>query len=368
MRGVSQQIEALEDELRGVDERLNDLLLQLPNIPDAKVPLGASEEDNVVVRTEGEPRPSISSRSPTGSWAKRWASSTSSAASSYPARASTCSRGRRPPAAGAHRLDARPPHHRSTATPRSTRPSWSSEACMVGTGQLPKFADNLYHDAEEDFWFIPTAEVPLTNLHRDEILEPGSLPRQLRGLHRLLPPREDERRPRRARHQARPPVRQGGDVQVRRAGDTRTTSWRRCWTTPRTSAAAWACPTASCSSAPATWASPPPRPTTSRCGRPAAASGWRSAPAPTAATSRRGGPTSATAPSRAPSRSSSTPSTAPAWPCPASLIAVLENYQQADGTVVVPEVLRPYMGGAEVIRAQTAPTIGVVEKRGKPSM
>ena len=47
---------------------------------------------------------------------------------------------------------------------------------LVGSGNLPKFADNLYHDVEEDYWFIPTAEVPLTNLHRDEILTPGTLP------------------------------------------------------------------------------------------------------------------------------------------------------------------------------------------------
>ena len=48
--------------------------------------------------------------------------------------------------------------------------------CMVGSGNLPKFADNLYHDEEDDFWFVPTAEVPITNLHRDEIIMPGSLP------------------------------------------------------------------------------------------------------------------------------------------------------------------------------------------------
>jgi seryl-tRNA synthetase len=48
--------------------------------------------------------------------------------------------------------------------------------CMVGSGNLPKFADNLYHDEEDDFWFVPTAEVPLTNLHRDEIIPPGVLP------------------------------------------------------------------------------------------------------------------------------------------------------------------------------------------------
>jgi seryl-tRNA synthetase len=47
---------------------------------------------------------------------------------------------------------------------------------MVGSGNLPKFGDNLYHDDEDDLWLIPTAEVPLTNLHRDEILPPDTLP------------------------------------------------------------------------------------------------------------------------------------------------------------------------------------------------
>jgi seryl-tRNA synthetase len=47
---------------------------------------------------------------------------------------------------------------------------------MEGSGNLPKFADNLYHDEEDDLWLVPTAEVPITNLHRDEILDAGSLP------------------------------------------------------------------------------------------------------------------------------------------------------------------------------------------------
>ena len=55
-------------------------------------------------------------------------------------------------------------------------PAMVKEETMWHSGQLPKFRDNLYHDAEEDFWFVPTAEVPLTNLHGDEILEPGALP------------------------------------------------------------------------------------------------------------------------------------------------------------------------------------------------
>jgi seryl-tRNA synthetase len=52
------------------------------------------------------------------------------------------------------------------------------EKCLVGAGQLPKFADNLYHDVEDDFWWVPTGEVPVTNLHREEILDPGMLPLQ----------------------------------------------------------------------------------------------------------------------------------------------------------------------------------------------
>src|SRR5207244_5583662 len=47
---------------------------------------------------------------------------------------------------------------------------------LVGTGNLPKFGDMLYHDAEEDCWLVPTAEVPVTNLYRDEIIDPGQLP------------------------------------------------------------------------------------------------------------------------------------------------------------------------------------------------
>jgi seryl-tRNA synthetase len=50
------------------------------------------------------------------------------------------------------------------------------QECLVGTGNLPKFGDNLYRDAEDDHWFVPTAEVPVTNLYRDEVLEKGQLP------------------------------------------------------------------------------------------------------------------------------------------------------------------------------------------------
>jgi seryl-tRNA synthetase len=55
-------------------------------------------------------------------------------------------------------------------------PAMVRRECLVGTGNLPKFGDNLYHDAEEDLWFVPTAEVPVTNLYRDEILDGARLP------------------------------------------------------------------------------------------------------------------------------------------------------------------------------------------------
>ena len=62
-------------------------------------------------------------------------------------------------------------------------PSMVRRECLVGTGNLPKFGDNLYRDAEEDFWFIPTAEVPVTNLYRDEILDGAAAADQARRLH-----------------------------------------------------------------------------------------------------------------------------------------------------------------------------------------
>src|SRR2546422_11423364 len=75
----------------------------------------------------------------------------------------------------------RPP--RSTLFPYTTLfrsevypPAMVKRDCLVGTGNLPKFGDNLYHDAEEDLWFVPTAEVPVTNLYREEVLEAEALP------------------------------------------------------------------------------------------------------------------------------------------------------------------------------------------------
>ena len=215
-------------------------MLEMPNLPHPDVPVGPDERANVVVRTVGDaarrfdftPRP-------------HWELGDGARHHRLRARRQDlglallrAARRRRAAAARAHHLDARPAHRASTATREIYPPAMVKRECLVGTGNLPKFGDNLYRDAEEDFWFVPTAEVPVTNLYRDEILERRRAADPARRLHAVLPAREDVGRARRARHQARPPVRQGRDGEVRRSPRPPTPSCWRCSTTPRTSAAA----------------------------------------------------------------------------------------------------------------------------------
>ncbi len=217
------------------------------------------------------------------------------------------------PAAGADRLDARPAHppglpgevhalHGAPGDALRRRP-----AAEVPRQPVPRrrrgpvdgpdgrgAADRPAHGRD------PRRRHPAPKVHR---------------LHPLLPAREDVGRARCARHQARPPVRQGRDVHLLRAGGlgrrARTHAGARRANVRR----ARASPTASSSCAPATWASRPARPTTSKCGRRAATSGSRSHRSRTAATSRRGAPMPATGPSLEPSRSTCTRSTVRGWGC-----------------------------------------------------
>ena len=203
-------------------------MLAIPNLPHESVPDGQDDSENRVVREDGRSRRAFDFE-PKPHWelGERWASSTSSAASRSPGSRFYVLHG-----AGARlqralitfMLDL---HTREHGYTEVYPPYMVKGECMVGTGQLPKFADNLYRDAEEDFWFVPTAEVPVTNLYRDEILPAERAADQPRRLHRLLPAREDVGRARRARHQARPPVRQGGDGEVRAARDLDAPSWTR---------------------------------------------------------------------------------------------------------------------------------------------
>ncbi|MCL0092529.1 serine--tRNA ligase [Dehalococcoidia bacterium] len=176
MRQVGERIKALEQEETRLSEQLTDMLLRIPNIPHPSVPLGRGETDNVVVRSRGEPR--RFDFKPRPHWElgealgiidfqrgvklsgsrfyvlKGWGARLQRALIDF-------------------MLDLHIKEHGYTEI---YPPFMVRRECMVGSGNLPKFADNLYHDQEDDFWFVPTAEVPLTNLYRGEILPPGTLP------------------------------------------------------------------------------------------------------------------------------------------------------------------------------------------------
>ncbi len=176
MGKVGDRIAALDQEIGEVDARLNQDMLQVPNLPDATVPVGMDESENVVVRQEGS-LPEFGFE-PLAHWdlgpmlgildLERGIKLSGTRFYVLKGMGALLQR-----ALIAWMIDLHVTRHGYTEI---YPPFVVQEKCLVGTGQLPKFADNLYHDVEDDFWWIPTAEVPLTNLHREEIIEPGVLP------------------------------------------------------------------------------------------------------------------------------------------------------------------------------------------------
>ena len=176
MRQMGEEIKGVDEQLKEIEEQLNDLLLRVPNIPHPGVPIGKDESGNIEVRSWGEARKLDFTPKP------HWELGESLGIIDFE-RGSKLSGTRFYvlKGLGAHlqralisfMLDLHVQEHGYT---EMYTPFMVKRECMVGSGNLPKFADNLYHDEEDDFWFVPTAEVPLTNLHRDEILSPGTLP------------------------------------------------------------------------------------------------------------------------------------------------------------------------------------------------
>ncbi len=175
-RGLRAKIRALEDEVRNLDNQLVELLLQVPNIPHPTVPVGKDESDNIVVRSWGEPRSFDFSPAPHWKLGESlgiidFERGVKLSGSRFYVLKGLGARLQR--AIISFMLDLHTAEHGySEVYP----PFMVKRECMVGSGNLPKFADNLYHDEEDDLWFVPTAEVPITNLHRDEIIPPGMLP------------------------------------------------------------------------------------------------------------------------------------------------------------------------------------------------
>ncbi len=175
MRLVGDKIATLDAELAKIEENLSAVLAIIPNIPDPRTPIGKNEDENVVLRTIGTPR--TFDFEPKAHWDlgpalgiidfERGVKITGSRFYVLSGAGARLQR-----ALIAYMLDL---HDRQGYLEKYT-PFMVKAATLFGAGQLPKFNDNLYHDHEEDLWMVPTAEVPLTGLHMDEILDEAALP------------------------------------------------------------------------------------------------------------------------------------------------------------------------------------------------
>jgi seryl-tRNA synthetase len=176
MRKVNTQIKDLDDKLRLIDGEMELLLLGLPNIPDDAVPHGKNEEDNVEVRRWGK-KPEFGFE-PQAHWDiganlgiidfARAGKITGSRFALYTGAGAKLER-----ALISFMLDLHTTEHGYREV---FPPFMVNTASMTGTGQLPKFAEDAFKIEGTDYFLIPTAEVPVTNMHRDEILEDDQLP------------------------------------------------------------------------------------------------------------------------------------------------------------------------------------------------
>ncbi len=356
VRGINERIGELEEQLREVEARLNTAMYLVPNLPHESVPEGAGESENVVVRTEGEPKTAQDlGFEPLPHWdlgpqlgILDFERGVKLAGSRFYVMYGAGSQLQR--ALISWMLDLHVKEHGYTEV---YPPFLVKQEALWGAGQMPKFADNIYRDAEDDLWLIGTAEVPLTNLHRDEILDAESLPRyyvayspcfrrekfsagrDVRGIKRghqfdkvemykfttpetsydelesLVDNAEDVCRGLEIPHRVVQMV--TGDLGFVAAKKYDIEMWAP-------GSGEWL-EVSSCSNCEAFQAR------------------------------------------RANLRYRPDPDARPRFmhtlngsglALPRTVIAILENYQQADGSVVVPEVLRPYMGGLEVIRPSAA--------------
>lgn len=177
MRTVSQQIKELDNGVRLVEDELQEILLTLPNIPDPEAPVGHSEEENVPVRFFGEP--TQFNFEPKAHWDiataldiidfERAGKVTGARFAFYKGLGAQLER-----ALINFMLDLHTGQHGYTEI---FPPFMVHRNSMVGTGQLPKFEEDAFQVAGTEYFLIPTAEVPVTNFHRDEILAEEELPK-----------------------------------------------------------------------------------------------------------------------------------------------------------------------------------------------
>lgn len=175
MRELGDEIAAGERELAEIEQRFSDLMLGLRNLPRPYVPVGKSEADNKVVRSEGEQRKFDFAPLPHWELGERlgiidFERGVKLSGTRFYVLMGLGARLER--ALIDWMLDLK----REQGYVEVAPPLMVNRATVIQTGHLTKFGSNMYHDEEDDYWFIPTAEVPLTNLYANEILDAERLP------------------------------------------------------------------------------------------------------------------------------------------------------------------------------------------------
>jgi seryl-tRNA synthetase len=176
VRESGERITALDKNVQEIDEEFRSLMAGIPNLPDESVPVGKSSDDNVEVRRAGEPR--VFDFEPKAHWdlgpemgildMERAAKITGARFAVYMGAGAKLER-----ALINFMLDV---HSREHGYTEVLPPFLVNSASLYGTGNLPKFGDDLFKCEKNDLWLIPTAEVPVTNLYRQETLDGDSLP------------------------------------------------------------------------------------------------------------------------------------------------------------------------------------------------
>ncbi|XUX00948.1 MAG: serine--tRNA ligase [Dehalogenimonas sp.] len=175
-RALRERIAVLEETLRTLDEQLQNYLLQVPNIPQADIPQGTSEDDNIILRYCGDVRKFDFEAKPHWELGEKlgiidFDRGVKLSGTRFYVLKELGARLQR--SLITLFLDL---HTRKHGYKEMYLPFLVKEEILYGSGNLPKFADNLYRDAIDDLWLVPTAEVPLTSLHSDEILPNDQLP------------------------------------------------------------------------------------------------------------------------------------------------------------------------------------------------
>lgn len=177
MREVGDRIKQLDEDIRTVEEELNELVLSIPNIPHESVPVGATEDDNVEIRRVGEPTAFPFEPKPHWDIAQELDILDFEAAAKVTGSRFVFYKGlgaRLERALINFMMDLHSNRHGYT---EMLPPLIVNRGSLYGTGQLPKFEEDLFKLADTDYYMIPTAEVPVTNYHREEILSAEDLPK-----------------------------------------------------------------------------------------------------------------------------------------------------------------------------------------------